>query len=184
MKPARQENTFWLILGEFYRQRSIFGVFHLHFQDPRVRGDPNTRSVFCHLLRSEFVRGYNIPLCSDAFTSWNSDPNEETKNLNNGEVTEATEYLHNHVIPHCAAALDRTKMDLIAGPFTSRSQIKVALIPFSVGNIHLHGINFRHLVNHRKFNLFLRVLFGNTVEIFMSKGFCWLFVSLEPSKID
>ncbi len=103
--------------------------------------------MFSHLFRSEFVKSYKEPLCSDAFTSWNGDDDENIRETHNREVSAATEHLYKNVIPAFAANLDRIDTTSIEGPFKSKEAIKHALTHFSHGQIHGRGINFRHLVN-------------------------------------
>lgn len=71
-------------------------------ENPEFRED---RQVYYKLLRPEFVRKWNQPLCSDAFTSWQRyDPNRTENNL---EVLKATKYLHERLIPEFAKRLDK-----------------------------------------------------------------------------
>lgn len=37
-----------------------------------INGNKNRRSLFYHLLPPQLVRSNKAPLCSDAFTKWNS----------------------------------------------------------------------------------------------------------------
>jgi hypothetical protein len=57
-------------------------------------------SIFYNLLRPEFVRHYEKPLCSDAFSGWLSgDPNSQQLNE---DVERATAELFKTVIPEFA----------------------------------------------------------------------------------
>jgi hypothetical protein len=67
-------------------------------EDPRIRNEPSKRGVFYNLLRPELVRVNKTPLCSDAFTAWNSDENAAARMQNNEEVAEVSRYLYEHSI--------------------------------------------------------------------------------------
>jgi len=68
-------------------------------------GKKGGRGVFSKLLRPEFTRFYKKPLCADAFTRWDADDNDAERNA--VDVTEATKYLFNSVVPRFAKRLEQ-----------------------------------------------------------------------------
>jgi hypothetical protein len=74
------------------------------------------RAVFCKLLRPEFTRTYARPLCADAFTRWDADPEVrggcvracvvrlrthaalQAARQNAKEIVEATQFLYKCVL--------------------------------------------------------------------------------------
>ncbi len=55
-------------------------------EEPSLNPTQSTRKVFFSLLRPELVRYNAVPLCSDAFSAWNSDPNVEQREAHNDAV--------------------------------------------------------------------------------------------------
>ncbi|PRP85028.1 hypothetical protein PROFUN_07316 [Planoprotostelium fungivorum] len=114
-------------------------------EDPKLRLQHNNRSVFAELLRPEAVSASSVPLCSDAFTKWNTDPEKEKREKLNGDV----------------AALSRR----IREKFTKAFLIKTSMIedfwrihnelPFDremrynldtlMNTLHMKGLNYRHI---------------------------------------
>jgi hypothetical protein len=123
-------------------------------EDPRIRRDATKRSIFYHLLRSELVKANPVPLCSDAYSSWNSDDNEQIRDQNNQDVTEATHRLYNEIIPEFARYLDTNdgsqqhNWDKLLNS-SCKADIKLPL-KWILGKhvIHSKGINLRHLVGY------------------------------------
>jgi len=91
------------------------------------------------LLRPEFVKGYSLPLCSDAFTRFISEP--ESVDLNNN-LREATRYLLQEVIPPFAKKLDTMTGVIFVDGFIHESRMLMM--------IHRSGINMRYLGLIRK----------------------------------
>ncbi len=80
-------------------------------------------AVFYNLLRPEFLVSNPVPLCSDAFTGWQSmDPEWHD---HNHEVKLATERLHNVVIPefvkylHTLCRIDRDRFPVLVRTATA-----------------------------------------------------------------
>ena len=93
----------------------------------------NPRGIFHRLLRPELVKRSNVPLSSDAFSRFQkSDPKDKALN---GQVTVATEMLHQEIIPQ-------------VGMFLSEVQSVNDLM--LIGTIHRAGINVRHLGKLRR----------------------------------
>lgn len=90
-----------------------------------------------------------VPLCSDAYSSWNNDNSEIVRKQHNQEVTDATNRLYNQVIPELANFLDET---CIRFPWNkldssqSKGEIK-HLMNWLVGKHQLHnrGVNMRQM---------------------------------------
>jgi len=120
-------------------------------EDPSYRNDPNKRSVFYNLLRPEFVKSYPKPLCSDAFTSWNSDDDPNERALNNAEVSEATFVLYNEIIPQFATELgsNATTVQRVARLLGSKTlaieDAKWMLDLVGTQALHQRGMSLRHL---------------------------------------
>eukprot|EP01118_Nematostelium_gracile_P014001 TRINITY_DN5372_c0_g1_i1.p1 TRINITY_DN5372_c0_g1~~TRINITY_DN5372_c0_g1_i1.p1 ORF type:complete len:670 (-),score=103.73 TRINITY_DN5372_c0_g1_i1:43-1761(-) len=115
-------------------------------EDPRIGADGseiNSRQIFSQLLRQEFVKSYRVPLCSDAFSGWNSDP--LTRQQSNETVTEATRYLYETVIPDAAKRYDESEVKEVVENLIIKEEIDEFLFPFSNGHLHEQGINLRHL---------------------------------------
>ncbi|MDP2439671.1 MAG: hypothetical protein Q8P67_28310 [archaeon] len=112
------------------------------------------RQVFSKFLRREFVsqiyRGRKkTALCSDAYTSWDSQVDSEASRVNAAEVRQATEYLYTMVVPEHAQMLDE-----MAGSFTSMGEklfqsfhsMSTIMERFSAGYVlHSGGLNCRHM---------------------------------------
>lgn len=86
------------------------------------------RAVFYKLLRPEFLVSNPVPLCSDAFTGWQSmDPEWHD---HNHEVKLATERLHNVVIPefvkylHTLCRIDRDRFPVLYTSFCPLCQLQ------------------------------------------------------------
>lgn len=121
--------------------------------DRRLEG----RSVFYKLLRPEFVFKYKQQkdkyLCSDTFTAWGLfDPRAAQLCR---DVTEATNYLHNAVIPEFAQKFERSKFAAEYISFIQRVQFDRSyhqalellgkfIIPIT-SDMHAFGCNVRHL---------------------------------------
>ncbi|GAM25977.1 hypothetical protein SAMD00019534_091520 [Acytostelium subglobosum LB1] len=90
------------------------------------------RDVFFKLLRPEFVRNYEKPLSSDAFTGWGTeDPKQDVYNQ---DISDATSHLFDIVIRQAATELESlAKSDYY--------KVEMELVRF----VHTHGINLRHL---------------------------------------
>ncbi|EFA81515.1 hypothetical protein PPL_05504 [Heterostelium album PN500] len=87
------------------------------------------RDVFYRLLRPEFLRTWEKPLNSDAFTGWSScDPDQEQHNQ---DVADATKHLFDVVIRQAALELEARTED--------EESFDVAV------EVHKLGINLRHL---------------------------------------
>lgn len=106
------------------------------------------------LLRPEFVRGYQLPLCSDSFTRFISLP-EST--ILDGNVRDATQYLLTTIIPEFAKRLDTMYNIIFSDGMPWSARLRVLTI--YVGTIHesrmltlVHraGINMRYLGLIRK----------------------------------
>lgn len=90
---------------------------------------PDRTKIGCHLtrlFRSEFVKSYHTPLCSDAFSRF-------TDASHNVEIVEATSYLMNTLIPRFCVTL------IESNPIVSIHRFTAA--------IHSQGINV-HLIGH------------------------------------
>jgi len=92
-----------------------------------------------------------VPLCSDAYSSWNSDNDERIRDQHNQEVTDATHRLYNEVIPEFARALDTNDPSMQhlwdkLRESNSKAEMKLA-IKWTLGKqvLHQKGINLRHL---------------------------------------
>eukprot|EP01119_Soliformovum_irregulare_P004749 TRINITY_DN1583_c0_g2_i2.p1 TRINITY_DN1583_c0_g2~~TRINITY_DN1583_c0_g2_i2.p1 ORF type:complete len:871 (-),score=219.97 TRINITY_DN1583_c0_g2_i2:150-2762(-) len=127
-------------------------------EDPAYRNTENKRVVFCTPLRPEFVKFYPRPLCSDAFTSWNSDDNFDIRNRHNQEVSEATKYLYEVTIPQFAGYLDTLNIQLEDN--MSKDDIEQVISIFGPAVFHSRGINMRHMgyVRERVQNVTMRKL--------------------------
>lgn len=64
---------------------------------PEAPKDPNSRSIYYECLRPELVLKNKVPLCSDAFSSWQEDDPHHREY--NEEVKRATDRLFNEIIP-------------------------------------------------------------------------------------
>lgn len=123
-------------------------------EDPRIRRDATKRSIFYHLLRSELVSSNPVPLCSDAYSSWNSDDDERIREQHNQEVTDATHRLYNQIIPELAKTLDANdasqhhRWDKLLHSH-SKAEMQLAL-KWILGKhvFHSRGTNLRHLVSN------------------------------------
>ncbi|KAL7711905.1 Clu domain-containing protein [Entamoeba marina] len=92
---------------------------------------PDKSSYLYRLFRPEFVRLYNKPLSSDAFSPFDKDdPMKETNRI---EIIEATNYLYNTIIPEFVSDVERKK------PYTKKDFFLTRLM-------HQYGINVRHLL--------------------------------------
>eukprot|EP01114_Cavostelium_apophysatum_P007036 TRINITY_DN1871_c0_g2_i1.p1 TRINITY_DN1871_c0_g2~~TRINITY_DN1871_c0_g2_i1.p1 ORF type:complete len:983 (-),score=328.43 TRINITY_DN1871_c0_g2_i1:78-3026(-) len=112
-------------------------------EDPSFRNTPNKREVFFSLLRPEVVKYFPKPLNSDAFTNWNTDPNVTVRNSHNDDVTEATRYLYDKLIPAFAKELDEDYMDM---PWDKVKASKCkSMMMTNRGTVHGKGISYRHL---------------------------------------
>lgn len=98
---------------------------------PEHPGIGPPQSVFYNFLRPEFVLQNKEPLCSDAFTAWNTDP------MLNDQVVKATLRLHQDIIPEFAKKISAPNVFLSAETATLLQQLNTL--------IHQHGINFRHM---------------------------------------
>ncbi|KAH3765084.1 Histidine kinase A [Pelomyxa schiedti] len=90
-----------------------------------------TRSHLFELLRPELVRQFSTPLCSDAWSRFMHDQENEAK-LNH-DVLCASEYLHKEAIPNCARQLVEKIFEESAWDFPLKTVV------------HSWGVNFRHL---------------------------------------
>jgi len=101
---------------------------------PEAPSRSGSRTIFYHLLRPEFVRGYRKPLSSDAFSVWGADDSA----VHNAELRKATAHLFKKVIPNCATRIvDLFKVD----PFMMENPDSFRLTEA----IHSFGVNCRHL---------------------------------------
>ena len=89
------------------------------------------------LLRPELVRQFDKPLSSDAFTLFGEHDSEK----HDAEVREATEFLHNHIIPSFAISLSKESSENISSPPISDILVK----------LHRAGINIRFLGEVRSY---------------------------------
>ena len=110
---------------------------------PPETPDPRVRS--CHLyrlFRPEYVKAYETPLCSDAFSGFiQADPNAH---IHNAEVERATDFLHNDVIPKFV----RENLTWQILESKEKGELKSFRL---VEAIHAKGICLRHLglmINH------------------------------------
>jgi hypothetical protein len=112
------------------------------------------------LLRPELVVQNDRPLCSDAFSGWNTDADAEIRRKLNADVGEATRTLYEQAIPATAAALDDAP-DLCHTVFCThgdrlsprgshadlhlRAALEDALQLYDSGFFHSRGLGLRHL---------------------------------------
>ncbi|PRP89297.1 hypothetical protein PROFUN_02171 [Planoprotostelium fungivorum] len=115
----------------------------------------NKRSIFYNLLPAHLVRSNPEPLCSDAFTKWNSTEDLEERKEIEDQVTRATKRLYEECIPKMAENLDsmvakfcdmdeQWAVDVLEG----RGQIEelgYMLSVISPIELHKHSCNVRHL---------------------------------------
>ena len=68
-------------------------------------------SFLIRKMREELVRGFNRPLCSDAFSAFQK--GEECKS-NNEDIADAFDYLAQHIIPSFTRTLEKEITDPVA----------------------------------------------------------------------
>jgi hypothetical protein len=86
---------------------------------------------------------------SDAYTSWNSDNDNESRAKHNDEVSAVTKHLYQVVIPEFARHLDRQSIswNLLFDSDAKTHDIKTIMDDYFGSNeVHLRGINLRHYV--------------------------------------
>eukprot|EP01091_Cochliopodium_minus_P008088 TRINITY_DN1798_c0_g1_i1.p1 TRINITY_DN1798_c0_g1~~TRINITY_DN1798_c0_g1_i1.p1 ORF type:complete len:1165 (-),score=271.99 TRINITY_DN1798_c0_g1_i1:41-3277(-) len=98
---------------------------------PETPKKVSPHTIWFQLLRPEFVRTLEIPLCSDTFSGW--DKNDPRKKNHIKDVKTAVQHLHQHVIPEFAEKLD----SIISND--SNSDLRISEM------LHREGINCRHL---------------------------------------
>jgi hypothetical protein len=113
----------------FYYPSNLGDVLPLDV--PAPSNEPAYQPYSGHRLRTEFLRNYPHPLCSDAFTDWNGHERKE-KDHNDHEVLRASRYLYEHWIPSFVK-----KLDLI--------EIRIVHSADIVREFHHVGINMRYL---------------------------------------
>ena len=106
----------WYSKQKFWEKAVLYSYYQLHNSDfarlfPAEAPDvPSSRffdprSVFYRLLRPELVSSHSTPLCSDTFTGWMND-SDQNKAFFKYEIIKATNRLNNIVIPQFAQFLN------------------------------------------------------------------------------
>jgi hypothetical protein len=109
------------------------------------------RSIFYRLLRPEFVRSNDEPLCSDAFSGWDGDPQRAE---HNAAVRRCTDRLYEQVVPAFARRIQKEWYDLRFDEACTAHEV-LAVVKQATAHIrsdvlHSHGLNVRQLGAIRK----------------------------------
>ncbi|PRP84981.1 hypothetical protein PROFUN_07366 [Planoprotostelium fungivorum] len=113
--------------------------------DPATRLERKPRSVFYECLRPEMVLSSDVPLCSDAFTRWNSDEEEKRKE-NNEELRQRTYKMLNINIGVLTNILGRVTTHLWTSIRKSVFDENVwNKLNFLTSMMHMEGCNTRYL---------------------------------------
>eukprot|EP01117_Protostelium_nocturnum_P008758 TRINITY_DN313_c0_g1_i1.p1 TRINITY_DN313_c0_g1~~TRINITY_DN313_c0_g1_i1.p1 ORF type:complete len:1033 (-),score=371.42 TRINITY_DN313_c0_g1_i1:85-3183(-) len=135
-------------------------------EDPSYRKNNNSRAVFSELLRPELVLAQPKPMCSDALTSWNSDPDQSVKNEINNQIRAATKDLYQNIISAFAKHLDGMPFDYDAQLWKANLS-NWGMIADFIGNsaIHQSGLCVRHmgLIRNASKNYNMRRVLMSTV---------------------
>ena len=92
--------------------------------------EPGAAEALTRVLRPEFVRGFNVPLSSDAFHASLGDTEDQEQN--DVDVAKASQHLREVTLPALVGQLDA----LDEFPLEGTALVRV---------MHRHGINVRHL---------------------------------------
>ncbi|PRP87129.1 hypothetical protein PROFUN_01391 [Planoprotostelium fungivorum] len=142
-------------------------------EDPGQSHDLNPRSVFYSLLRSQLVVNHERPLCSDAYTMWNSDEDEKKREAINDEVKRATSRIRGQFAPKFAQELDDMEVpwEYLWSPDASYRQLEQGIEMVAVDEVHSRQLNVRHLGYVRMFSqsrdvkkLILSVMIGRVMK--------------------
>jgi len=121
---------------------------------PSYNPSKNKRAIFYHLLPATLVKDSPEPLCSDAFTKWNSTENLEERQEIENRVERATRRLYEEFIPAAAAKLDAEMLTDWSKEFadnvlwtnkTTLEELNWVLSLTSPREIHKFKFNIRHL---------------------------------------
>ncbi|PRP80494.1 hypothetical protein PROFUN_11716 [Planoprotostelium fungivorum] len=116
-------------------------------EDPAQTHHKNSKSVFYSLLRSQLVSSHPEALCSDAFTKWNSDDDEERRKAINEKVTKATMRIRDECVPDFANYLDALSFpwEHLWSPQATQSDLLKSLDIIGVDETHRRKLNIRHI---------------------------------------
>ena len=112
------------------------------------------RTVFFRFLRREFVSQIwkhrkNLPLCSDGFTSWDSQVDFESSRENADRIRDATQYLYDTLVPEHAVMLEEIAKGLPnfeTKVLHSFHSLCTGLERFAASYVlHSSGLNCRHM---------------------------------------